>query len=499
MHFTITEPTKAYISQYSEQDLADLKKALSYRNTSAFFQSQKIKNNKWWKQKDEAGWKKALSDASSNIYNSLVFRDSNGYFIRPGSLSYIKDSFKFTVDNNISYPKPKLIPWAKKPEFDPYPYQLDAVDKLIEERHGAGELSVGLGKTYIMLLLAKKLGLKTIVMVPSKAIFLEVLAYFETHFGKSKVGGFGNGKKDIKKDITVAISKSVSMAKKGTPEWEFLESKQVFVSDEMHTLGSAELEKTANGVLSQIPYRFFLSGTAARGDGALKLLQSIIGPVVKKMTTKEGINQGFLNPLEFSIVTVHSPKPDYWKSDPIEMKRFHLLRNPNVMDYAAKIANANATILNESTLILVDEIDQIAGLASRLKVPFAYVHGGALDAKDKERTGLDNTDTKTELEKFNSGEVKVLIGTDAMSTGVNVFPTHSTINLQGGTSEIGTKQGPIGRSVRLLSKSKYSHLHKEKKVSKIWDFVIYDVKELNKQLEKRIKFYEETGCPVIRR
>lgn len=498
MDLIISEPTKAYIRNASESDLSILRKELSYKNTSAFFQAQKIKNNKWWQRRDPDGWERALKDAQSNINNQLVFRDSGGLYIRPGSISYIENLVHInSITNNIEYPKPKVVPWAKKPAFDPYPYQDETVEALIKAKHGAGELSVGLGKTYIMLLLVKKLGLKTVIAVPSKAIFLEVMKYMEEHLGKNRVGGFGNGKKDIKKDITVAISKSLTMLKKGTKEWDFFQTKQVMVIDESHTYGSNELDKTAHGALAHIPYRFFLSGTVTRGDGGLKLLQSIVGPVVKNLTTKYGIEKGYLNPLSFNIVTVPSINPNFYKKDPIEMKRFHLLRNPHVLDFAAKLANANATVLGESTLILVDEIGQIEELKKRLTIPFAYAHGGGLSVEDRQKTGLANTDIEEEIEKFNSGQVRVLIGTDSISTGCNIFATHHTINLQGGTSEIGTKQGPIGRSVRLLSKSKYAKFHKEKKISKIWDFMILDVSVMENQLKKRIKFYEETGCPVI--
>lgn len=497
MKITIVEPTKAYINDYSKEDVELLSKNLTYRNTSIQFQLMKLKKNRWFKEKNYSGWVKAISDLESQVKTTLIFKDEKGIFIRPGSISYLNKNIE--IDNQINYPKQKLIPWAKPLPFEPYTYQSDSVENLLKIKHGAVSIATGGGKSAILALLTKRLGLKTVIIVPSKSIFFEILELFETHFGKSKVGAFGQGKKDIKKEITVAIGKSITMIKPNTPEWEFISSKQVLIWDESHLSGAEELQKACHGILSGTPYRFFLSGTQTRGDGSLPLLQSITGPIVYEFSTAEGIRGGFLNNLEFRILPVESHRPSYFVNDPITMKRIHLLRNPNVLDLAAKIANSSAISLNESTLILVEEIDQIAELSKRITVPFTYVHGGSLKKEEAEKLGIENRDMKKELLKFNNGEVKVLIGTDSVSTGTNMFPTHNTINLQGGSSEISTKQGVIGRSVRLLNKSKFKDKHKPKKVSKIWDFDILGIDILERQLLKRISFYEETECLVIKK
>ena len=491
----ILEPTKAYLRGFSNEEIANMAKELSYKNKSVIFQLMKLKKNKWFKQKNPSGWLAAVSSLESQLKTTLMFKDDRGIYIRAGSIPYLKN--EYIVENHINYPKPKLMPWAKPLPFDPYQYQKDSVSKLLESKHAAISLCTGAGKSAVLALITKSIGLKTVVVVPSKSIFFELLHLFETHFGKNKVGAFGQGKKDIKKDITIAIGKSVSMIKEGSKEWKFMSEKQVLAVDESHTFGAEELQRSCHGVLKDVPYRFFLSGTQTRGDGSIPLLQSITGPVVFELSTADGIKGGFLTPLEFRVIKVKPHNPKYQNSDPMSMKRAHLLRNPNVINMAAKIANASANQLNESTLILVEEIDQISELAKKLEVPFTYIHGGSVTKDYTEISGIENRDMEEELLRFNKGEVKVLIGTDSISTGTNIFPTHNVINLQGGSSEIGTKQGTIGRSVRLLEKSKFKDFHKEKKVSKIWDFDIEGVKILENQLKKRVSFYEETECLVI--
>lgn len=505
MRIKIVTPVKAYISDYTTEEYKDLAKELSYTNTSVSFNISKLKKQRWFKANHPEKWQARYDELQKDLKKTLIFSDEGGKYIRPGSIPYIP--FKTEVINLVEYPALKKFAWHKKPPYTPYVYQQESVEKLIHERHGAVSLCTGSGKGLILQMLTREMGLKTVITVPTKGIFLEVMEAFENAFGKAKVGAFGNGRKDIKKDITIAIGKSLTLIKPGSPEDKFFKNKQVLITDEAHTFGSSELDRTCHGALDNIPYRFFLSGTQTRGDGSVPLLQSIIGNVVHTMTTKDGIAGGFLSPLEVRVLTVNSSNPMFYKDDPAEMKREHFLYNMNVIRQAAMIANTSATKLGENTLILVEEIEQLALVAKELKVPFVYTHGNTTSKEDLARMGLEKTDMKEALDKFHRkvDGTMVLIGTENISIGVNTF-AHNGINLQGGASEIGTKQGIIGRMVRITQKSKYAEFHKEKKVGKIWDFRINIPKDarhregpdlLEKHLQKRISFYEETGSPII--
>lgn len=364
------------------------------------------------------------------------------------------------------------------------------------------------GKSLILQLLTKNLGQKTAIIVPTKGIFLEVLESFEEAFGKNKVGAFGNGRKDLKKDITVCIGKSVSMIEPGSDEDKFFKQKKVLIFDECHLAAATELEKICHRVLAETPYRFFLSGTQTRGDGAIRLLQSITGRIVHELSTKDGISGGFLSPLEYRIVSVDSGKVGFNSPDAARMKREHLLYNKNVIKKAAQIANAVVKQRDENVLILVEEIEQLSMLIKELTVPFVYTHGNTTNKEELARLGLQKTDLKEVLEKFHKkiDGTMVLIGTENISIGVNTFAHHG-INLQGGASEIGTRQGIIGRMVRITHRSKYKEFHKEKKMGYIYDFrirpdVTKDGREFNyelmeKHLIKRIGYYSDTGGKII--
>jgi len=488
MRITIESPTFAYLEEFTQDELRQLKEQLSYKNGKIEQLLKRHMSNRWWRQKNVVTWEERKRELMRDLNGSLVQKDSRGYHIKPGYIPYIT-RMNIEVSNKIKYPKLKPLPWIVDPEFDPYKYQSDSVKKLLKIGHGNVSLPTGCGKSFILLMLAQQIGEGVVIVTPSKSIFLELMEEFQLRLGKSKVGGYGNGKKDIKKPITIAIGKSITMLKKGSKEYEFFKKKKAMLVDESHTWGADKLEEVCHGVLGDVPRRFFVSATQTRGDGMVKLLHSIIGETVLEMSIEEAISKKYLCPLKFNVIRTYSPSTKYTK-EALEVKREHFLYNDNIAEMAAKLANANWRVNKESTLILVEELVQIKKLSKLLEVPFSYIHSGS--KKEAEKNGIEKVDLKTELERFNSGEVKVLIGTKSISTGTNIYPTHHTINWMGGSSEINTKQGPMGRSTRWMKK-KYEKKHKKKTHTQIWDFDVEGQPILERMLKTRIKYYEETG------
>jgi superfamily II DNA or RNA helicase len=493
MEVIITTPVKAYLKNYTEEEIIKLKKSFSFTYKSVAFLIQKHKKNYSFKKNCKEAWDARLVELESQLHSSLVEKDETGYWMRPGSVPYIPKSIKYTITNLVEYPKLTPIPWLNKPEFTPYPEQIACRDLLIAEKHANVSLFTGFGKSFLLEMLTQHMGLDTVIVTPSKSIFNELLVKFTHDFGEKLVGGFGDGKKDIKKKITIAIGRSITMIEKGTPAYEFFKKKKILLVDESHTFGATELEKVCHGTLDAIPYRFFVSGTQTRVDGGLKLLQSIIGKTVFEMGLKQGIEKGYACHFKFSIIETLSPSTEK-KEDPIECKRVHFLYNPKIIEICAKIANASWKIKRHQTLILVDELFQIYAIAKLLTVPYTYVHSAS--EKDASYWNLKKVDLQTEVDKFNKGEVNVLMGTSSVSVGTNFYPTHNTINFKGGNSEIVTKQGVIGRSTRLLEKSKYKDLHQPKPFATVYDFRVINEPILDKQLQNRCGWYAESGGEI---
>jgi superfamily II DNA or RNA helicase len=352
------------------------------------------------------------------------------------------------------------------------------------------------GKSLVIIKLCRELGLNTCIVVPSKSIFHELLEKFEFYLGKSNVGALGDGKRKLGKKITIAIADSLVNLKPGTEEYEFFSNKEAFFADESHTLPSETLEEVCHGVLANAAFRFYFSGTQTRNDGSVPLLQSIIGKTVCSLTTSEAILGNYICPHDFRIVSVESSNPSFESTDALAIKREHFLKNRNIASFSAKLANGMASI-GKGTLILVEELSQISMLIPLLKVPFAIAHS----EKRKERLeelGIYKVDNAESVEKFNKGEVKILIGTSCIATGTNIFPCHNVISWVGGSSPIKTKQGSVGRGVRWGHHNPWAAKCLEKNSCTIFDFDIEDNFTLSRHLEARMECYRESGEGLIK-
>lgn len=500
MLIRITSPTKAYIQSSTPEEMDTLIRALSYTNTAAQHDVKRYHANFYAKNRNLKAWEDNLAILKSRVQCCLVFEELDGrQYIRPGSITYLEDTTNLDMEviNEVIYPSPKPVAWAKKLPFELYSYQEESWKLLISERHGGVSLCTGSGKSAIILKLLREMGLDAVVVVPSASIFNEILEKMEFHLGKGYVGAYGDGKKRLGKKFTIAISDSLVNLKEGTPAYDFFKKQKVFIADECHTLPSETLEQVCNGVLSETPYRFFLSGTQTRGDGAIKLLQSITGPIVYELTTQEAMAGGYICPHEFRIVEIESTDPTFTTPDVLEMKRCHMLRNRRIAQFIAKLVNAEANVNKRQTLVLVEQLDQVAMLLPMITVPVVVAHA----EKKKERLaelGLEKVDPAQSVEKFNKAEALVIIGTSCIATGTNLFPTHNTVNWVGGSSVIKTKQGAVGRSIRLGSSNPWAANCTPKLKSIIWDFDIPGVYIMGQHLEDRVECYKDSGSEIKR-
>lgn len=494
MKINVTTPSKAFIEDADGDDINYLLSALTYTNLANQHQLKRHYNNHFWKNRNTVTWQAELDRIRATIKNTLIYDENGQKYIRPGSLSYLRN---LDIVNNLRYPKPKKMPWAKPLPFKLHPYQEESWEKLLQVKHGNVELCTGAGKSAIILKICRETSLRAAIIAPSQSIFLELVEKFETHLGAGKVGKFGDGKKQLDKLFTICIGDSIANIKPGTKEWDYFSKLDMMVVDESHTWGADSLESICHGVLADVPYRFFMSGTQTRNDGAEKLLQSIIGQTVCTLTTSDAVAKGYICPHEFRIVELESSNPNFMVADALAMKRAHFLKNRNIAAFAAKLANAEALTNGRQTLILVDELDQIATLVPMLKVSYAIAHSEKRAARLLE-LGLEKVNRAESVEKFNKNEVKVLIGTSCISTGTNIFPVHNLINWQGGSSEIKTKQGAVGRSVRFLKNNPWASQCVEKTKALIWDFDINDIEIMRRHLEDRIGYYADSGAPIKR-
>jgi superfamily II DNA or RNA helicase len=471
---------------------------LTYRNKQVSYQLKKMKNNNKWKYSNPKSYYSQLKELESKQKPCLVFEYNNKNCTYSGLAKDLSEKFGWDIEPyHFDYTKhSKMIAWAHKPHPLRY-YQEEAVEALLKHTHASIELPTGAGKSRIIQELCKRVGVQTVIVTPSKAITDQLYNDFVYLFGKKYVGKFGSGKKELGKMFTLCVAQSLVRLEEGTKEWEFISSAKMLIWDESHTTPAETFEQVCLRVLKDVPLRYFVSATQIRNDGADLLLKGIIGDVVYKKEFTELVEEGFLKKPKFTIITV--PALPNSSSDIEEEQRQQLYYNPNVNSAVAQIAKRFMN-LNKQVVIILDEFKQFACLYEFLKdLPpesFEFVHGGASNRMDADGYSLKDflperfwkVDIQEAVNKFNEGKLKLLIGTSAISTGVDLKPVSVLIYLQGGTSEIRIKQA-IGRGTRVVE-----GLPREFTVV---DFFIDGSPDMERHLKQRLSIYKTMGSVQV--
>jgi superfamily II DNA or RNA helicase len=476
---------------YLPSDSEEVKRFLTFRDRSVDYQIKRIKQNVRWRRSNPESFLEKVEELKSQINKCLIFYDDQGRpYTYAGLYKDLEDRFGWKTVNTLKDPyDDKIIPWAQAPKPIRY-YQAEAAEALIKARHGSIELPTGSGKSRLIFELCKRLPVQTVITTPAASITDQLYQEFVYLFGKKYVGKYGDGKKELGKLFTVATAQALVRVEPGTEEFDFLSKTQSIIWDESHTTPAETFEKVAMNVLKDAYYRFFVSATQLRTDGSEMILKGITGPIVYSKNFKELVEEGFLARPFFKIFKVPA-KGLASSMDPNEETRNQLYLNSNVNSLAGQLAEKAVNLLNRQTVILIDEFSQFMQLKNYITVPFEFAHGGITNRLTADKKNLKDvipeqywkSDIQGIVDRFNRGETKLIIGTSAISTGVDLQPTGCLIYLQGGTSEIQVKQG-IGRSTRVTENKKDAY---------IFDFKVMGSAAMERHCDARIKIYETLG------
>lgn len=441
----IPEPTKLCISKdLSELELDQLRVGLTYTDQKVEYKIQKLKKASWIPAEEKQSELARLQP----LRKVCLLRDGGDHWWTYAGLSpYVSSKLGQTVENKVTYPASKLLPWSEIPKFSPYEYQRKAVEALIAGKHCAVQMATGLGKTFIIANVLKSLGLRAVVMTPATQISEQIYDDFVKWFGLKNVGCYFDGKKKLGKLITIANAQSLTRVEEGTSAWEFFQKAEVFCADESHRCPASTLEQVCHGLMAKAPYRFFFSATQTREDGCEILLDAITGPVVYEMTAREGVDGKYLAKPIFHVFDVPS-NGDYQSRDVDRMTRHHLLYHPRVAAEVGKLVNT-AHKAGMPCLVLIDEVEQFTKLLPYLRIKPAFAHGTLNeDNRPKVPVEYHDSDPGKLVREFNDGKLPLLVGTSCISTGTDVKAVKFLIYWQGGKSEIQVKQA-VGRGTRI--------------------------------------------------
>jgi superfamily II DNA or RNA helicase len=230
----VDTPARVRLEGATATELGLARSFLTYHDKGVDYLIQQHKKKRWWKAQDEDGWAAHLQKLKEQRESCIFFEsdsaDPNTYAGLAVDLAQHLGGVP--VERRVPYPEPKGIAWAKPPKFPPRSFQTEMEVALLQARHGAVSVGTGLGKSRSIMDLCHDLGLRAVVMAPSRSIAGQLFREFSRHLGSRFVGMYGDGKKQVGKLITIGIAASLTRIEPGSEAWEWFSGAQVFVVDE---------------------------------------------------------------------------------------------------------------------------------------------------------------------------------------------------------------------------------------------------------------------------
>lgn len=328
--------------------------------------------------------------------------------------------------------------------------QKEALDALLLDPVNMCRMATGVGKTVVGQEIIRHYGVRSLFLVPSKAILNQTIRRFNAAFGSSNVGKYGGGRK-IQRWVTVATYQSVYAADAD----EFTDFDLV-IADEVHHVPADTYYEVVENRLRNVVYRYGLTADEERSDGGTILVEAATGPVAYSYEAPQAIRDGYLAKPTFVIYEItrtggtfinwikdgkdnriQDPKHPlnvseaYTDEDHHKAYKNWILGNDLLTQRFAELAAAFKDD-GKSVLILIDEKEHGAKLMAYLQQHGAVLVTGETD--DNEKT----------LARFNARELKIIVATSTLGEGADTVPVDVLINLMGGTK---AKQ-PNGRALR---------------------------------------------------
>tara|TARA_B100001105_G_C22398250_1_gene447840 strand:+ start:268 stop:1725 length:1458 start_codon:yes stop_codon:yes gene_type:complete len=384
--------------------------------------------------------------------------------------------FKFTPVKQTTYDH---IAWPEKHPAGGTPiilrdYQVDIVNKFLENTQCLQEIATGAGKTLVTAVLSHKCEPygRTIVIVPNKDLVVQTERDYK-NLGLD-VGVFFGDRKQYNKKHTICTWQSLSILEKKTkiheadfPVDEFLEDVVCVMVDEVHKAKADVLRSLLGGVFADVPIRWGLTGTIPKDDYEAVGVSCSLGPVVSNLSSKELQDLGVLADLDINIFQLQDGVLGF-NSYAQELK--WLLTDSKRIDHIAEIIKGLSTSGN--TLVLIDRIKTGEMLKER-NDEWVFI-SGSMKVKDRQIE-------YAEVSEMNN---KVIVATYGVAAvGINIPRIFNLVMIEPGKSFVRVIQS-IGRGIRkaedkdyvqvvdITSNLKYSkrHLTKRKQFYKEQDF-----------------------------
>ena len=414
-----------------------------------------------------------------NLLTDIIpYLDKQGYSLEVEDLREYKTQYEFEQVTEETF---KHITWPDKHPMAGQPivlrdYQVEIINKFLENPQCLQEIATGAGKTLITAALSyccEPHG-RTIVIVPNKSLVTQTEADY-INMGLD-VGVYFGDRKEFGKTHTICTWQSLNILLKGSRNHEvditigeFLQDVVCVMVDEVHMAKADALKTLLTGVMAHVPIRWGLTGTIPKEDYEFVSLRCSIGDVIGRLSASELQEQGVLANCHVNVLQLvdHVEYKDY------QSELRYLLETEARLDYIAKLVESIRKSGN--TLVLVDRIAPGRALIEKIK-DAVFVSGG---------TKAD--DRKEQYDDIATMDDKVIVATYGVAAvGINIPRVFNLVLIEPGKSFVRVIQS-IGRGIRKAE---------DKDFVQIWD-ITSTCKFAKRHLTKRKQFYKEANYPFI--
>ena len=339
------------------------------------------------------------------------------------------------------------------------PYQEEALRKWLENgKRGVVVIPTGGGKTIVALAAIAKLGLPTLIVVPTTDLVKQWRTKIAKLLGIPEEE-VGEGR-DIK-PITVTTYQSLAR------HWrDYLGKFALVVTDETHHVPAQTFLRALSAI--DAPYRLGLTATPERQDQNTHVITALTGKVVTRLTPVDLMREGYLAPVKVDYVEVTPTEDEERKYQELlrEARNLHGSKRAAFMNKAKavlatskkkdeKIVDLVKDAVREGRRVIVfcEYLEQAKHLADRLKKELGAGEVAELNGK------MSRKAREKSIERFKS-TAKVLVVTPAGNEGLDIPSADTAVFASFKRSEISFIQR-IGRVIRPL----------ENKVSRV--YVVY--------------------------
>jgi superfamily II DNA or RNA helicase len=408
----------------------------------------------------------------------IPYLDSQGYHLELEDLRDYKTQYDFEEVTETTF---EHIMWPDKHPMAGQPivlrdYQVEIINKFLENPQCMQEIATGAGKTLITAALSyccEPHG-RTIVIVPNKSLVTQTEADYK-NMGLD-VGVYFGDRKEFGKTHTICTWQSLNILLKGSRNHEvditigeFLQDVVCVMVDEVHMAKADALKTLLTGVMAHVPIRWGLTGTIPKEDYEFVSLKCSIGDVIGRLSASELQSQGVLANCHVNVLQLvdHVEYRDY------QSELRYLLETEARLDYIAKLVESIRKSGN--TLVLVDRIAPGRALIEKIK-DAVFVSGG---------TKAD--DRKEQYDDIATMDDKVIVATYGVAAvGINIPRVFNLVLIEPGKSFVRVIQS-IGRGIRKAE---------DKDFVQIWD-ITSTCKFAKRHLTKRKQFYKDAAYPFI--